>query len=237
MSPPGAEWWQLPRPSSTTAPGRFPSNETICMLMVSCSCYHPQSPMSYSEVRGCNEFKSITLILLTLFCFGKWCLRAITIQIFGDIFICESSPEYCNVANNLSVFFLIHLLLFFKWVINGSIHKKPIQDIPTELVQNFPRCFCCSSVFCLEWCQALPSLSQDSLSKAAPYAVPCSHYSQTRTAAHLGDTNTHLHIVEAPTITCSLIGSAEVSLVTLLKQNTDAGGERNKESTSDFNLC
>lgn len=117
-------------------------------------------------------------------------------------------------------FFLIHLLLFFKWVINGSIHKKPIQDIPTELVQNFPRCFCCSSVFCLEWCQALPSLSQDSLSKAAAYAVPCSHYSQTRTAAHLGDTNTHLHIVEAPTITCSLIGSAEVSLVTLLKQNT-----------------
>lgn len=155
------------------------------------------------------------------------------IQIFGDIFMCDSSPwkyEYCNVANNLFL-----CCFFLEWVINGSIHKILIQDI--QLLQNFPRCFCCSSVFCLKRCQAFPLLSQDTLSKAAPYAFPCSYYSQTWTAAHPGDTNTHLHTVEALTSTCSLTGSARVSHVTLPKENTNSGGKRKMEITSDMNFC
>lgn len=73
---------------------------------------------------------------------------------------------------------------------------------------------CSSKAFLLNWFKISPDVSaahqcfawsdiklsshfsQDSLSKAVPYAVPCSHYSQTRTAAHLGDTNTHLHTVD-----------------------------------------
>lgn len=168
--------------------------------------------MSYSEVRG---------ILLTVFCLWTWCLWVITIQIFWDIFICESSHwknKYCIFANKLS-------LCFLKWVINGSIHKKLIQDIPLWAGSNFPRCFCCSSVFCLEWCQAfplaIPWFSEQSCSVCAPLQPlqpsldSCSPGRHTHTPTH---TQSRL---------CSLIGSAVASHVTLRKQN----------AASDLNFC
>lgn len=37
---------------SITAPrGSIPYNETICMLMVRCSCYHPQSPIKPQDLQ------------------------------------------------------------------------------------------------------------------------------------------------------------------------------------------
>lgn len=75
----------------------------------------------------------------------------------------------------------------FKWVMRCSIHKR----FPW-VGWNLPRSFCCSSVFCPEWCQVFPSLPPDSVSKADPCASPCGHYSQTWTAAHLGNTRAHV---------------------------------------------
>ena len=86
--------------------------------------------MSYSEVRGSDEFKSITLILLTVFRLRTRRLWAITTQIFGDKFICES-PR-CNMLS----------LCLIKWVMNGSLHKKLFfKTFPSELVQTSPPMF------------------------------------------------------------------------------------------------
>lgn len=75
----------------------------------------------------------------------------------------------------------------FKWVMRCSIHKR----FP-RVGWNLPRSFCCSSLFCPEWCQVFPSLPPDSVSKADPCASPRGHYSQTWTAAHLGNTRAHV---------------------------------------------
>lgn len=225
MSAPGAKWWHLPQPIYTTASGSFPHNETVCMLMVSWSCYHPQTPIKPHEL--------------------QWSQRQQWIQKYHSHFIDRVRPQNMMLMddNDINICTCIHqwvislkenkycifcqqaLAVFFKWVINGSIHKKLIQDVPLWVGSNFPRCFCCSSVFCLEGCQVSPLRYPRILwAKLIRMRSPCSHYSQTWTAAHLGDA--HSHTVKAPFLTCSLIGSAGFSHVTLQKKNSDSSGQK-----------
>lgn len=121
------------------------------------------------------------IILLTLFWFGAWYLWVMTIQIFGDIFMFESSPwkKWVSQCCQQSLFVFV-----------GTFTKHSSKTFWLSWSKISPDVFCCSSVFCLERCQAFPMLSQDTLSKTTPYAIPCSYYSLTWTAAHLGDTNT-----------------------------------------------
>lgn len=78
-----------------------------------------------------------------------------------------------------------------------------------------------------------PSLSPDSLSKAAPYALPCSHYSQNLDSCSPGrQTHTQLRTVKAPALT----PRPAVSHVMPWKQNTSCGGARETGRSPDLNL-
>lgn len=107
----------------------------------------------------------------------------------------DSKPDSLGKQTNIQEYIicLTHLAELlptssrFKWVMHCSIHKR----FPW-VGWNMPRSFCCSSVFCPEWCQVFSLLPPDPVSKADPCASPCGHYSQTWTAAHLGNTRAHV---------------------------------------------
>lgn len=151
MIPPAANLYRA------TAPGSFPSNETICMLTVSCSCYLPKSPIKPHE-----QQRAVALVLLTFFVLGTRCLWMMFDK-YLKIFICELSRWEIKSSQWALPVLLGESLL-------GTFPKNSIQDVQTG--SHFPLMLLLLVWFLPGEVSSFPPLPQDSLSIAALYALP-----------------------------------------------------------------
>ena len=148
--------------------------------------------------------------------------------------------HFCQQA--LAVFFFFFFLLKMSHKTEHS-QKAHSSHFPLSRLKLFPRFFfffAARHSCAPEWCQALPCRCPGILgSKAAPYAIPCSHYSQNLDSCSSGThTHTHTHTyTHTHTHTCTHKSSRCTPVSQCTQKNTDSGGQMKTEATSDLNLC